>query len=227
MSQTDFRTYKLELLTYICPQESIISYHPFPSLRHTNLSRYPVYVMRFYLCAKKTHQLSLLSNPLSYRSIKISHLRSKSQTATTMAKPSQAFTITSCTHTDLASCFGIISAAFQHRAPIVDVLFPNHDTLQGTEHGITRLKSWQDSDPNAHFIRVTSSNGNTVGFAVWTFMSEPPPADLAKVEDMDAIWGKLPNGETEKEFAKQLWKWYVIPRSDAVKASEGKGVYGE
>ena len=144
-----------------------------------------------------------------------------------MAESSQAFTITSCTHADLDSCFAIISAAFQHRAPFVDVLFPNHDTPQGAEQGVIRLKSWQDSDPNAHFIRAASSNGDTVGFAVWTFMHEPPPADLAKVEDMEAVWGKLPNGEAEKEFARQLWRWYVIPRSDAVKASGEKGVYGE
>ena len=57
-------------------------------------------------------------------------------------------------------------------------------------------------------------------------MHEPPPPELDDTEDVAAVWGKLENGETELEFARQLWRSYVVPRSAAIRSSGGNGCWG-
>ena len=144
---------------------------------------------------------------------------------------SKAFNISACAPQELRACFALMSAAFGRNAPVINVLFPNHFTPTGAEQGTKRLEQWQQSEPHAHFIKATSSLPNVhkpgvSGFAVWTLMPEQPPQELDDTEDAGAVWGRLENAEVETEFARQIWRRYVKPRSAAVRESNGKGVYG-
>lgn len=144
---------------------------------------------------------------------------------------SKPFTISECAAGALSSCFSVISSAFGHEAPFIDMFFPNHDTAEGARQGTARLRSWQESDDHAHFVKATSTlpnapNGGTVGFAAWTLMTKIPPQSLDEASDVASIWGKLENPQAESDFARQIWSKYVLPRSAAVRDSNGKGVYG-
>ena len=145
-----------------------------------------------------------------------------------MPAPASTTTIHNCSPDDLPSCFSLISTTFGHWAPFIDVFFPEHDTPAGAAQGTARLQTWQASDPNAHFIRASrpgGPNGGVVGFAIWTFMSEEPPAELEQTEDVTAVWEQR-GGEAEVRFAKEIWRSYVRPRSEAVREAGGKGVFG-
>ncbi|KAF2239993.1 acyl-CoA N-acyltransferase [Viridothelium virens] len=135
--------------------------------------------------------------------------------------------IAACTEVDIPQCMEIISAAFQHNAPFVDIYFPNHDTT-GRAQALERLHNWFTSDPDAQFLKA-EKNGRVLGFAVWTHTlssKNPSPNDLKDAEDVDAVWGRLgEDGEKEKRFVEQVWYSYVQPRRAAVFAApEGKGV---
>ncbi|KAI0871975.1 hypothetical protein GGS24DRAFT_469408 [Hypoxylon argillaceum] len=130
---------------------------------------------------------------------------------------------------DIPTCFKIISDSFGHNAPFVDNYFPNHDTVSGQVQGSNRLAAWKHHAHGASFFlkAVTSIDDNGVkkeliiGMAVWTTMRDIPPQKLEEaVKNVEEIWPDL----SDRRFTASLWEDYVKPRTQAVRASGGKGV---
>ncbi|KAI0101147.1 hypothetical protein F4814DRAFT_106430 [Daldinia grandis] len=127
---------------------------------------------------------------------------------------------------EIPTAFQVLSKSFGHDAPFVDIYFPNHDTPSGQAQGSKRLAAWKQTSEASTFLKTTTRGDQgdqelIVGFAVWTLMKEAPPADLAEEEDVEEIWPD----EGDREFMTRLWSDYVIPRSEAIEESGGKGVY--
>ena len=139
------------------------------------------------------------------------------------------FILTECPSSTIANDFAVLDSAFGNDAPLINVLFPSRNTSSGFAQGVKRLQEWQETDEHASFVHAVSSslelNSGIVGFAVWTFMQEPPSEELDETEDVSAVWGQY--GKDEEQFARQLWRNYVQPRRQAIKESGGKGCYGE
>ena len=128
---------------------------------------------------------------------------------------------------DIPACFQVLSKSFGHDAPFVDVLFPNHDTPSGQAKGSKRLREWKQTSKDSTFLKtvVQASPGKwtqITGFAIWTLMKKPPPEELDKAEDVEEVWPD----EDDRQFATRLWRDYVKPRSQAIRESDGRGVYG-
>ncbi|XXH00584.1 hypothetical protein Hte_006932 [Hypoxylon texense] len=131
---------------------------------------------------------------------------------------------------DIPICFQILSQSFGHDKPFVDIYFPNHDTPQGQVQGSQRLTTWKHASKNTTFLKAVvspdtkdahdGSPERIIGFGIWTLMKTAPPAELEKAENIET-WPD----EDDREFMARLWKDYVIPRSQAVEDSGGKGAY--
>lgn len=129
---------------------------------------------------------------------------------------------------EIPTCFQVLSKSFGHDAPFVDVYFPVHDTLSGQEQGSKRLTVWKQTSEDSTFLKAVTRTGHgdqerIVGFAIWTYMKEAPPAELTKAENVEEVW---PDGN-DREFMTRLWRSYVIPRTQVIEESCGKGVYGK
>ncbi|KAJ8122334.1 hypothetical protein ONZ43_g1441 [Nemania bipapillata] len=129
---------------------------------------------------------------------------------------------------DIPTCFKVLSESFGHNAPFVNIYFPNHDTLSGQVQGSSRLKAWKHNAPDSAFLKaVTTIEDNGIkkelimGLAIWTHMKEIPPQKIEDAEDVEEVWPDL----SDRKFMAGLWEDYVKPRTQAVKDSNGKGIY--
>ncbi|KAK7756773.1 hypothetical protein SLS62_001216 [Diatrype stigma] len=96
------------------------------------------------------------------------------------------------------------------------------------ELGTKRLLEWKQTDKNSTFLKAVTRDsqgilGQIIGLAIWTHMKEVPPAEPAKVEEIEEIWPD----QDDREFMARLWGDYIVPRTQAVESSGEKGVYGE
>ncbi|CAI6342063.1 unnamed protein product [Periconia digitata] len=142
--------------------------------------------------------------------------------------PSDKLSIVPLFENEIPVCAELLSRSFGHDAPFVDIYFPNHDTPSGQASVSSRLTAWQRSSlEDSVFLKAVirsskdNKDGIIAGFCIWTLMKEPPPAELAKVEKVDEVWPD----KDDREFMTRLWSKYVIPRSEVIKRSAGKGVY--
>lgn len=125
------------------------------------------------------------------------------------------FAVEPCSDADIERVFEIISDTFRHTQPVVDALFPKHDTPDGRITGRDRLLEQKHNDPSVRFIKVTDSDtGQMVGQANWLVWQ-----NTASPESLN---GDFWESEDEKEFARQLWDQYIVPRSRAIEAADGK-----
>jgi hypothetical protein len=129
---------------------------------------------------------------------------------------------------DVPPCFRVVSKSFGHDAPFVDMYFPNHDTPSGQVQGSSRLAAWRQGSQDSTFLKAVirddqGDQEHIIGLAVWTHMKDPPPAALEEVEDVEEIWPDV----NDREFMTRLWRDYVVPRTQAIIDSGGKGVYGK
>jgi hypothetical protein len=129
---------------------------------------------------------------------------------------------------DVPPSFEVVSKSFGHDAPFIDVYFPDHDTPSGRIKGSKRLSVWKQASKASTFLKAVTQAGEgnkdqVIGIAVWTPMKEAPSAKLEEVENVEEVW---PDKE-DREFASRLWREYVIPRTEAINDSQGKGVYGK
>lgn len=128
---------------------------------------------------------------------------------------------------DIPTFVEVMSKAFGHDAPFVDIYFPNHDTPAGQAQLSKRFRAWKQSSEGSTFLKAVTRTGEghrekLIGLAIWTLMKEAPPSELAKAENVEEVW---PNAD-DREFMTRLWKEYVIPRTQSIKSSDGKGIYG-
>lgn len=142
--------------------------------------------------------------------------------------PTSSIAVSKLSDEDIPLCFVLISNSFAHDAPFVDNYFPGHDTPEGRILGTKRLLAWKNGSEaeGAAWIKATKEVDGVqriIGLAAWSHMREAPPDDLERVEgDLSVAWPD----EGDREYMKQLWFWYVKPRSKHVVESQGKGVYG-
>ena len=128
---------------------------------------------------------------------------------------------------DMPTCVEVMSKAFGHDAPFVDIYFPNHDTPAGQGQASKRLTTWKQGAESSTFLKAVTrakdgGQEEIIGFAIWTLMTEAPPSELAKVENVEEVWPD----KNDREFMTRLWSEYVIPRTQSIKDSDGKGIYG-
>lgn len=128
---------------------------------------------------------------------------------------------------DIPVCAQLVSKSFGHDAPFVDIYFPDHDTAAGQEALSNRLKLWKHSSPNSTFLKAVSKSSKgdeeLIGCGIWTLTKEAPPTEIEDVEDVEKVW---PSSD-DREFMARLWRQYVIPRTQVIMQSDGRGVYGE
>jgi hypothetical protein len=130
---------------------------------------------------------------------------------------------------DIVACFEVVSESFGHDAPFLDNYFPKHDTPNGRIQGTNRLAAWKQHAPNSVFLKAVTylprSQGQgqrVIGIAVWTHMKEVPPQKLEDAENVEEFWPD----HSDRKFMTGLWRDYIVPRTQAIKNAEGKGVYG-
>ena len=122
----------------------------------------------------------------------------------------------------------VISKGFGHNAPFFDYYFPDPDTPSGQELGSKRLTAWKQTSKDSTFLKAVTEPGQgeqerIIGLGIWTYMTEPPPVELDKVENVEEVWPD----KDDREFMTRLWRDYVVPRTQAINDAGGKGVYGE
>lgn len=128
---------------------------------------------------------------------------------------------------EMPTCVEVLSKSFGHDAPFIDIYFPNHDTPSGQAQASKRLVDWKRGSESSTFLKAIAraddgSQEHIIGIAIWTFMKEAPPAELSEAENVEEVWPD----EDDREFMTRLWREYVIPRTQTIKDSGGKGVYG-
>ncbi|KAF2176940.1 hypothetical protein K469DRAFT_721203 [Zopfia rhizophila CBS 207.26] len=143
-----------------------------------------------------------------------------------MMRPADKVGVALLSDEEIPTCFQVLSKSFGHDAPFVDMYFPDHDTSSGQAQGSKRLTVWKQTAKNSTFLKAVTQAGqgdqeHIIGVAIWTYMKEPPPAELDKVENVEEVWPD----EDDLEFMTRLWRDYVIPRTQAIKDSYGKGIY--
>ena len=123
-------------------------------------------------------------------------------------------TTESCSDTDLDRVFHILSDAFQHVQPVIDVFFPKHDTPQGHALGRDALLQSKNTDPTAHFIKaVNQHTGEITGIAKWIILQGQAAQPLSP--------GKWFDSDEEKEYAQHLVSEYQKYRSEVIKSTNG------
>lgn len=140
--------------------------------------------------------------------------------------PTAKVSISPLSDQDIPTAFQVLSKSFGHDAPFINIYFPNHDTPLGQEKGSKRLAAWKHSSEDSTFLKAVTRDGDReliIGLAVWTLMKEAAPQELDQVEDVEEVWPD----EGDREFMTRLWREYVVPRNQAVKDSNGIGVYGK
>lgn len=128
---------------------------------------------------------------------------------------------------DIPTFVEVVSKAFGHNAPFVDIYFPNHNTMAGQAQLSSRFTAWKQCSESSTFLKAVTRPGEgdqekIIGLAIWTLMKESPPSVLAEAENVEEVW---PNVD-DREFMTRLWRAYVIPRTQSIRDSEGKGIYG-
>ncbi|KAF2794483.1 hypothetical protein K505DRAFT_407495 [Melanomma pulvis-pyrius CBS 109.77] len=127
---------------------------------------------------------------------------------------------------DFPTSFQVLSKSFGHDAPLIDIYFPNHDTPSGQARGSARLAAWKQGSEDSTFLKAVLKSGQDgqeriIGLAVWTYMKEPPPADIEKVENVEEVWPDV----DDREYMARLWRDYVVPRTKSIEDSAGKGIF--
>lgn len=139
---------------------------------------------------------------------------------------SSKIVVEECTDDDMPEFFSVMSRAFGHDAPFVDMYFPNHDMEKGQVQDSKRFAAWRNYGTSS-FIKAVFKSGDEnqdriIGIAVWTHMKQAPSANIEDLEDVASVWP----AEDDAEYMKRLWAKYVVPRTHAVNTSKGAGVYG-
>jgi GNAT superfamily N-acetyltransferase len=122
---------------------------------------------------------------------------------------------------ELEDCFDCMSRAFGRAKPLLNALYPLHDTPGGRAKGVERLKAnWRahEEDDTCFFVKA-SLDGRVAGFAIWVLIDANgrnlPDQIVDKELELDAIYDN--DEEDAKEWLRQVWHAYVQPRRAACK----------
>lgn len=123
---------------------------------------------------------------------------------------------------ELASCFDCFSSGFGQEQPLLNALYPDHDTLHGRQQGIARLQAnWEAHrhDDSVHFLKavVHAVDGPVIaGFAIWALMTPErnlSDADADKAFDLNMLY---PGKPQHQQWLRQVWHAYVQPRVNVI-----------
>ncbi|KAL8833168.1 MAG: hypothetical protein Q9170_004449 [Blastenia crenularia] len=119
-----------------------------------------------------------------------------------------------CNDEDLTEVFAVISDTFQHEQPIVDAIFPNHDTPAGRTRG-THMLTQMKQNPNFKFLKAIDSETNEIlGQATWILLDRPLENEILVGEGWDT--------EEDKEFSQLLHEQQMRYRIEASRAVQGR-----
>jgi len=119
-----------------------------------------------------------------------------------------------CSDADFDRAFHIVSDSFQHVQPVIDAIFPKHDTPPGHAHGRDALLQSKKTDSTAHFIKaVNQDTGEITGIAKWLILQGQAAQPLSP--------GQLLETDEEKEYAEHLLSEYQQFRSEVIKSTNG------
>ena len=127
-----------------------------------------------------------------------------------------SFKLEICTDDDMERAFAIVSSAFGHDHPYIDAVFPDHDQEHGRKRGGERMLAIKKSDPNTTFIKVVdTSTGKMIALAKWNVYDGTVPEEVELEGD---FW----RGRDEKEYARYLFREFLVPRRKAIQDSRGR-----
>lgn len=137
-------------------------------------------------------------------------------------------TIRKVKSTEIPQCFSVISTAFGHHTPFIEVYYPNHGTPAGDAQASSRLQKWFDSDTSTFLTAELPGgpNGGIVAIGIWTLAREEQPWQIEKIENVEEVWAPV-GGEKEIRFMSQIWKAIVAPRNSVIRTAGEKGVWGQ
>ncbi|MCJ1289374.1 hypothetical protein MMC34_000906 [Xylographa carneopallida] len=118
--------------------------------------------------------------------------------------------------TDLPTCTRILSRAFVHTSPIIDALFPHHDTPAGQAEAVTSFTKSLSTNPTAHFLKAVDDNtGAILGWGEWLVMDQ---GLYVEEKADDSKW----ESEAEREWAGVLWAPLGAVRAQAAERAGGR-----
>lgn len=127
------------------------------------------------------------------------------------------FELETCTDADMDRAFAIVSSAFGHDHPYIDAVFPDHGTEHGRKRGGERMLAIKNSDPNTTFIKVVDMlSGKMIALAKWNVYKDGTVPEEGELE------GEFREGREEKEYARYLFREFLVPRRRAIRESGGR-----
>jgi hypothetical protein len=125
------------------------------------------------------------------------------------------FIVEKCNDEDMFRAFELMSLAFGHEHPYIEYAFPEHDTPAGRKIGGQRLLAMKDSDPHTTCLKIVDTKSQQmIAFGKWNAYRNMVPPEV----QLDGDFWK---SNEEKEYAQHLFHEYLIPRRQAIIASEG------
>lgn len=128
-----------------------------------------------------------------------------------------SFKLETCTDADMDRAFAVVSSAFGHEHPYIDAVFPDHDTEHGRKRGGERMLAIKNSDPNTTFIKVVDTlSGRMIALAKWNVYKDGTVPEEGELE------GEFWEEREEKEYARYLFREFLVPRRRAIRESGGR-----
>lgn len=127
-----------------------------------------------------------------------------------------ALVIEHCSEEDMDRTFELLSLSFGHEHPLIEAIYPSHDTPSGRYDGAERLRATKNSDPHTTFLKVVDTSvDKIIGMAKWNIYNGVIPEEEGKLEG--DYWAT----EEAKELAEWYTNEYTKLRRDAIKESGG------
>lgn len=126
-----------------------------------------------------------------------------------------SFEVAPCVPEDMERAFAVYSEAFALEHPLVNYMFPNHNTPIGRRIGAERFRDTMASSPNSTYVKVTDKDtGIIAGVAKWGIYDGVIPKDTGLEGD---YW----DSEDDKDLAKEIGRGFVELRRKAIVDSGG------
>ncbi|KAI4248615.1 MAG: hypothetical protein L6R42_009231 [Xanthoria sp. 1 TBL-2021] len=126
--------------------------------------------------------------------------------------------------TDIPTIVSIISTTFAHTAPLVDAIYPHHDTPHGSAAAIASLTHEFNTNSSARFLKaVDTETGEVVGQANWLVVNGREGEREEKEGERGLGEGPWDSPE-EREFAELLYGSLLAQRNEFMGRMGGRGL---
>ncbi|ESZ89721.1 hypothetical protein SBOR_9897 [Sclerotinia borealis F-4128] len=120
-----------------------------------------------------------------------------------------------CNDDDMHRVFEIFCKAFGTKHPMLEAIYPNHDTPAGRISGGKRMLDIKNEDLHTTFLKVVDTDtGAMIAKAKWNIWKGVIPPEV----DLD---GDFWETDEEKEWAQHLNREFLISRRKAIKEAGG------